>query len=162
MREVAPFLDPAAEVRWLETIELADTDGLSAASGASALLRAIPQAQRAVVTSGGSALAKFRLTAVGLPVPDVVISADDVRRGKPAPDGYLLAASRLGVEPRDCVVIEDTPAGIQAGRAAGAMVLAVATTFSTADLGGADVVIDSLTLIAAVSDKGIMRLTIGD
>jgi sugar-phosphatase len=59
-------------------------------------------------------------------------------------------------------VIEDTPAGIQAGRAAGAMVLAVATTFSTADLGGADVVIDSLTLIAAVSDKGIMRLTIGD
>jgi HAD superfamily hydrolase (TIGR01509 family) len=127
--KIAPLLDAEAEVRWLSEVELADADGLTALRGASALFRAIPSPYRAVVTSGGRALAAFRLAAVGLTLPDVLISAEDVQRGKPAPDGYLLAAQRLGVDPSECIVIEDTPAGIAAGRAAGATVLAVSRRF---------------------------------
>lgn len=149
VREVAPQLDAEEEARWLETIEVSDAGGLAMVPGAGALFQAIPRDRRAVVTSGGRALAAFRLSAVGLNAPAVLISADDVQRGKPAPDGYLLAAERIGVAPHECVVIEDTPAGIAAGRAAGAAVLAVATTFPPAELHGAHVVVSSLTVVAA-------------
>lgn len=162
VREVAPQLDAEAEVRWLETIEGSDAGGLAMVPGAGALFQAIPRERRAVVTSGGRSLADFRLSAVGLTPPAVLISADDVQRGKPAPDGYLLAAERIGVVPHECVVIEDTPAGIAAGRAAGATVLAVATTFPSAELHRAHVVVPSLTVVASTVNGGELHVVIED
>ena len=147
VREVAPQLDPMAEARWLEGIESSDAEGLGRLPGAAELFQAIPADRRAVVTSGGRALAEFRLASVGFPAPRVLISADDVQRGKPAPDGYLLAAERLGVAPAECIVIEDTPPGIAAGRAAGATVIAVATTFPAPELDRANVVVPSLAAV---------------
>lgn len=110
-----------------EEWEAHDTVGVRAAPGAE-LVRTLPSAAWAVVTSGSRAVAAARLVAAGLPIPPVLVSADDVARGKPEPDGYLLAASALGVSPAQCVAIEDTPAGIAAGRAAGCVVLALTTT----------------------------------
>ena len=138
-----------AEAQWLEGIESSDAEGLARLPGAAELFRAIPPDRRAVVTSGGRALAGFRLASVGLPSPAVLISADDVKRGKPAPDGYLLAAERLGVAPGECIVIEDTPPGIEAGRAAGATVIAVATTFQAPELDRAHVVVPSLAAVTS-------------
>jgi mannitol-1-/sugar-/sorbitol-6-phosphatase len=149
VREVAPQLDAIAEARWLEGIECSDADGLATLPGAAELFQAVPPDRRAVVTSGGRALAGFRLASVGFPAPSVLISADDVQCGKPAPDGYLLAAERLGVAPDECLVIEDTPPGIAAGRAAGATVLAVATTFPTRELEQAHVVVASLAAVTS-------------
>jgi sugar-phosphatase len=162
VREVAPQLDAEAEVQWLETIEVSDAQGLAVLPGAAALFQAIPRERRAVVTSGGRALAEFRLSALGLTPPAVLISAEDVQRGKPAPDGYLLAAERLGAAANDCVVIEDTPAGIAAGRAAGATVLAVATTFPPAELHQAHVVLPSLAGVETIVDGTELQLTIRD
>ena len=88
---------------------------------------------------------------VGLPTPKVFITADDVKAGKPAPDGYLLAASRLNLKPTDCVVIEDAPAGIQAGKSAGMRVIAVASTLTRQALSQADVAIHHLSEINLLS-----------
>jgi sugar-phosphatase len=85
-----------------------------------------------------------RLRAAGLPVPSALISADDVERGKPDPTCYLLGARRLGAEPAQCLVLEDAPAGISAGRAAGAKVLALRTTHPDHDLQDADAIVDDL------------------
>lgn len=162
VREVAPQLDAEVEVRWLEGIETSDAEGLVIMPGAAELFQAIPHERRAVVTSGGRALAEFRLAAIGLTAPAVLISAEDVERGKPAPDGYLLAAERLGAAPGECVVIEDTPAGIAAGRAAGATVLAVATTFPPAEVHQAHVVLPSLAAVETRVDGMAVHLTIRD
>jgi sugar-phosphatase len=162
VREVAPQLDAEAEARWLETVETSDAEGLAILPGAGALFQAIPSDRRAVVTSGGRALAEFRLAAVGLTPPDVLVSAEDVQRGKPAPDGYLLAARRLGAGPSECVVVEDTPAGIAAGRAAGATVLAVATTFPPAELHQAHVVLPSLATVGSTVNGAELQLIISD
>jgi sugar-phosphatase len=86
------------------------------------------------------ALATFRLRSLGLPLPEVLISGDDVAQGKPDPEGYLKAASRLGVSPDRCVVVEDAPVGILAGRSAGMSVLALTTTFAPEKLLGAPVI----------------------
>jgi sugar-phosphatase len=83
------------------------------------------------VTSAGHALALRRIARVGLPTPAIVIGADDVAAGKPDPEGYLKGATRLGVDPRRCVVFEDTPPGAEAGRSAGARVVGLTTTYST-------------------------------
>ncbi len=162
VREVAPQLDAEVEVRWLEGTETSDADGLAIMPGAAELFQAIPRERCAVVTSGGRALAEFRLGAIGLTPPTVLISAEDVQHGKPAPDGYLLAAVRLGAAPSECVVIEDTPAGIAAGRAAGATVLAVATTFPPAELRHAHVVLPSLAVMETIAHRTELRLTIKD
>jgi sugar-phosphatase len=97
---------------------------------------------------------------VGFTVPAVLIAAEDVSRGKPAPDGYVMAARRLAVEATDCVVIEDTPAGIAAGNAAGATVIAVATTFPAHALADAAVVVHSLSHIQAATGDGHVQLSI--
>ena len=162
VQEVAPQLDAEAEVRWLEGTEVSDAQGLATLPGADALFQAIPPHRRAVVTSGGRALAEFRLASVGITPPAILISADDIQRGKPAPDGYLLAAERLGAIPDECIVIEDTPAGIAAGRAAGATVLAVATTFPPAELHQAHVVVPSLAVVTSTVHGAELYLSIRD
>jgi sugar-phosphatase len=144
VREVAPGLDSDAEVRWLAAAELSDFDGVVALPGSANALAALSNAQRAIVTSGGRELARRRLLHVGIPVPAILVAAEDVREGKPSPEGFLAGASKLGVEPSRCIVIEDTPAGIQAARRAGSRVVALTTTFPESSLQEADVVVASL------------------
>jgi len=132
-------------VAWLDAAELVDFDGLVAVEGAGQLLSTLPGSVWAVVTSGGRALARRRLEAVGLPVPRVFVTSEDVAVGKPAPDGYRLAAKGLGCQPTACLVVEDAPPGVAAGRAAGAQVVAITTTHSAQQLRHADAVVSNLT-----------------
>jgi sugar-phosphatase len=147
VQEFAPDLDPDEEVRWLAAAELADTEGLAQLPGALVALAALTDDERAVVTSGGGALATLRLTHTGLPVPRVLVAAEDVMSGKPDPEGYLAAARRLQVDPRDCVVFEDAPPGVEAGLAAGATVIAVSTTFPVDALHTASAVVESMAAV---------------
>ena len=124
------------EAAMLAHAETTDTDGVLALPGAGDVL-ALPQGRVAIATSCTAPLARARLAAAGLPVPDVLVTADQVENGKPAPDPYLLAAERLGVDPAACLVFEDAPAGIAAGRAAGMTVWAVTTTHEPDALDGA-------------------------
>jgi mannitol-1-/sugar-/sorbitol-6-phosphatase len=139
---LVPGADHAAEAAALERAEVNDGDGIAALPGAADLLRG--GWRLAIVTSCSTALAAVRLRAAGLPIPAVLVSADDVERGKPDPTCYLLGARRLGVDPAQCVVLEDAPAGISAGRSAGAKVLALRTTHPDHDLQEADAIIDDL------------------
>jgi mannitol-1-/sugar-/sorbitol-6-phosphatase len=132
---VAPQLDAAAEAERVDLIH-AESGG-EALPGAVALLATSPLA---VVTACSPRLAAARFRAAGLPAPAVLITSHDTERGKPHPDPYLAAAAALGVEPSRCVVIEDAPAGVAAGRAAGMTVWAVTTTHAAAELAAADVV----------------------
>jgi mannitol-1-/sugar-/sorbitol-6-phosphatase len=122
------------ESEWLARAETEDTDGVIAYPGAADVL-ALPRV--AIGTSCTAPLARARLVAAGLPVPAVFVTSDQVARGKPAPDTFLLAAERLGVDPAACLVFEDAPAGIAAARAAGMTVWAVTTTHGAAELGEA-------------------------
>lgn len=133
---VAPGLSVAVEAKRVEDAEVAAAEDVTAMPGAKQLL-ATPDRQVAVVTSCSRRLALARMHAAGLEPPDCLVTADDVRRGKPAPDPYLLAAERLGADPASCVVIEDAPAGVAAGLAAGMTVWAVTTTHTAAQLEGA-------------------------
>lgn len=103
----------------VDSIEIEDASAVRPIPGAGGLVDPIPEDRWAVVTSGSRALVRARLTAAGLPLPRVLITGQDVVRGKPDPLGYLAAAKALGVEPRSCVVLEDSLPGIRAARAAG-------------------------------------------
>jgi sugar-phosphatase len=113
--------------------EVADTRDVVPTRGALQLLDAIPVGRWAIVTSGPRRLAPARLHAAGLPVPPVLVTADDVREGKPNPAPFQLGAQRLGLRPERCLAIEDAPAGITAARAAGCPTLGVLTTFPALD-----------------------------
>lgn len=143
IERVAPHLDAAAEARRVEREQVQDPAGATALPGAHALLTAPPR-RFAVVTSCTDSLARGRLAAAGLPVPEVLVTADTLRCGKPDPEGYLAAAARLGVTPRDCVVVEDAPAGVAAGLAAGMTVVAVLTTHAAGELAAAHARVDGL------------------
>jgi sugar-phosphatase len=125
-----------AETELLARAETDDTEGVVAYPGAADVL-ALPAGRVAIGTSCMAPLARARLAAARLPVPGVLVTSDEVARGKPAPDTFLLAAERLGVDPAGCLVLEDAPAGIAAARAAGMTVWAVTTTHGAADLGEA-------------------------
>ena len=131
--ELAPGLDPAAENLAVERMQAEDSDDVVALPGAAELL-GDPPLPLAVVTSGSLPLVRSRLRPAGLPEPAVLVTVDRVTRGKPDPEGYLMAAAELGVAPMDCVVLEDAPAGIEAGLAAGARVVAVTTTHRAEEL----------------------------
>jgi mannitol-1-/sugar-/sorbitol-6-phosphatase len=141
---MAPHLATDEEVAWLDATELADVEGLRALPGAQELLTALPRDRWAIVTSCGRDLARLRLGTVGVPVPDIMVVAEDAKRGKPAPDGYLLGAERLGVAPSDCIVFEDAPAGVAAGKAAGARVIGLRTNYDPKYLAEADATIVDL------------------
>ncbi|MGV2854348.1 HAD family hydrolase [Glutamicibacter sp. AGC13] len=134
----------AAACSVLDKMELEDLEGVVALPGVLSMLRELGMSGWGVVTSGGARLMRARLAAAGLPSPEVFISAEDVSQGKPDPQGYLLAARKLGVSPSRSLVIEDAPAGIRAGKAAGATVLAVATSHKAEELSDADYVVNSL------------------
>ena len=144
IRLVRPDLDARAEAAVLDALEETETGGLVAFPGAAELLARLPETQRAIVTSGSVPVATLRLGTAGLPIPRTFITSGDVARGKPQPDPYLLAAARLGVQPADCVVIEDSPPGVAAGKAAGMRVVAVLTTHAAGQLAAADVRLGAL------------------
>jgi sugar-phosphatase len=127
-------MDPDEEARKLEEAERHDLTGLVPIAGALDLIDLLPPDCWALVTSADAALARSRLGACGLPVPRVFITAESVERGKPDPRCYQLGAQGLGLDPRDCIVFEDADAGLAAGRAAGAQVVAVASTQSSEGL----------------------------
>ena len=120
VRLLIPGPGQAAAQHLIDALELADAATIAEVPGAGVLLRGMPPDRWAVVTSGVRTLALARLAGAGLPEPSVLIPAEDVAEGKPAPDGYLAAAARLGFPPDQTIVIEDSAAGIAAGRAAGA------------------------------------------
>ena len=123
-----PGIDPHAEAREVLLAEIDDVDGIEAIAGAAEFLTALPEDRWAIVTSSPRELALRRLDAAGLPHPGVFITGEDVERGKPAPDCFLLAAERLQQPIEDCLVFEDALAGIQAAEAAGASIVVVAAT----------------------------------
>jgi sugar-phosphatase len=127
-RQALPGIDPEVEAEALTLAEIADVAGIVPIAGAGGFLASLPEGRFAIVTSAPRALAVARLGAAGLAVPGVMVTADDVTRGKPAPDCFLLAAERLGVQAKDCLVFEDAPAGIEAAEAAGAGVVVVTAT----------------------------------
>src|SRR5271165_48699 len=134
MREVAPWLDTKQETAWFDAREELDTEGIVEVPGAKALLA---QVERwAVVTSAHRRLAEIRLGCAGLPVPAVMVCGDEIARGKPDPEGYLKAAALLGVQPERCLVVEDAPAGVEAGRRAGMQVIALSTTHPVSAFAG--------------------------
>lgn len=126
IREIAPQMDVDTEVALLERLESEETRGLHVVAGAVELVHALKAREWAIVTSGSPKVALMRMRYCGIPTPEVFVTAHDVRQGKPAPDGYLAAARELKVAPHECLVIEDSAAGIASGKAAGAMVIAVA------------------------------------
>jgi mannitol-1-/sugar-/sorbitol-6-phosphatase len=117
---LVPEAQQSEELARIDRYEIEDATAVRAIAGAEALLESIPARRWAVVTSGRADLARARLRGAGLPCPSVLVTADDVAHGKPDPEGYRKAAERLGVAPRDALVIEDAPIGIQAAKAAGA------------------------------------------
>lgn len=126
-----PGMDIEKETEIVKQAEIDDVEGVVAIKGATALLQALPPDRWAVVTSAPRELALRRFGAAGLPVPQVLVSAEDVTRGKPAPDGYLRAARLLDVAAARCLVFEDTAAGVAAAEAAGAAVVVVNATHGT-------------------------------
>jgi sugar-phosphatase len=144
IRELLPDADHEAENREVERREIEDVEGVVPLPGAMELLQAIPLERWAIVTSCTRVLAGVRIGAAGLPKPKHLVTSTDVLRGKPDPEPYLKGAQILGVAAKDCLVLEDAPAGIRAGKAAGARVLALRTTASDAELreGGADWIVD--------------------
>ena len=126
--ELADEEEIARELKILEDFEVADNEDLRVLPGVLELLRALPRERWTVVTSATDRLVRVRLAVGGIPVPERMVTGDDVERGKPHPDPYLAGAALLGVPPEECVVLEDAAAGVRAGRAAGCTV--VATTFS--------------------------------
>jgi sugar-phosphatase len=159
IRELLPGadIDPAVldkENREVERREMEDLEGVVLLPGAGELLRSLPPERWTIATSGSRALATVRLRAAGLPVPTKIVTSSDVKNGKPDPEPYLMAAAKLGFAAGDCIVVEDAPAGVRAGKAAGARVIAVLTTIVRHELeaAGADWIVEGCASIAATDD----------
>ncbi|CAM2143895.1 sugar-phosphatase [Pararobbsia alpina] len=157
VRALAPAgADVEADNAEIMRREREDTDGVVAIPGARALLESIPEDRWAVVTSADRVLATARIKAAGLPMPKLLISAENVTHGKPAPDCFLLGARELGADPTRAIVFEDSPAGIQAGIAAGATVVAIASTLSPEELGNQGWVRDMSTMRLGNDASGLV------
>jgi mannitol-1-/sugar-/sorbitol-6-phosphatase len=149
LQAIRPDLDPFIEQRRLEDYDAEDHSGLIILPGVEKLLASLPADRWTIVTSATMRLLEGRLDFAGLPMPRVLVSADKVANGKPHPEPYLTGANLLGLPPTDCLVIEDSPAGIASGKAAGCKVLAVLSSHAQAELNGADWFVDSLEQVSA-------------
>ena len=160
IREYLPGSDHEAENQLVERAEIEDVGGVVPLPGALEFLRSLPAERWTIVTSCTRPLAEVRIRAAGLPSPKVFVTANDITHGKPNPEPYLKGASKLGLKPEDCVVLEDVPAGIQAGKSAGMRVIAMRTTVDEAMLrdAGADWVVDNCASLKVVemSSRGIV------
>jgi sugar-phosphatase len=145
VRHYLPNADHQAENREVERREIEDLDGVVLLPGSRQVLEALPPDRWTIVTSCTRPLAEVRLRAAGLPIPERMVTSSDVNHGKPHPEPYLKAASVLQFRPADCVVLEDVPAGVRAGKFAGAGVIAFRTTVGDEELknAGADWVLNN-------------------
>ncbi|MBS7542590.1 HAD-IA family hydrolase [Ancylobacter oerskovii] len=154
-----PGIDVEAEAAWVTRAEIEDVGGIEPIPGAVAFLASLPAGRWTIVTSATRELAEARLAAAGLPPPVQMVCAEDISRGKPAPDGYLLAAERLGVRAADCLIVEDAPAGIAAAEAAGGTTLVITHTHHHPLATPHVTVPDYLGLAATAGADGRIRLT---
>lgn len=153
-----PDLDPDAELKVIEDIELADGEGIRVLPGVLKLINSLPMDRWTVVTSATSRLARMRLAAGGIPVPEQLVTSEHVNRGKPDPAPFLAGAALLGFPPEDCVVFEDSSSGVVSGRAAGCTVIGTTFSHTVESLAPAHYLIADLTAVAAtaVDAEGIV------
>jgi sugar-phosphatase len=153
IRELLPNSDIELEDREIERREMEDLDGVVLLPGARQLLNALPPDRWTIATSSTRPLAEVRLRTAGVPIPKMLVTSNEVKIGKPDPEPYLKAAAKLGFAASDCIVVEDAPAGVRAGKAAGARVIAFTTTMTRDKLedAGADWIVENCTDIAASS-----------
>jgi mannitol-1-/sugar-/sorbitol-6-phosphatase len=144
VRLLRPDLDARAETKFIEDLEVEDNEGLAILGGVKPILETLPEKYWTVVTSATERLARSRMKAGGIPVPSRMITADMVSKGKPDPEPYLRGAELLGLEPKECLVIEDSASGAKAGQAAGCKVLATLFSHSLESLIAADWIVRSL------------------
>jgi sugar-phosphatase len=162
LREYLPHADHEAENRIVERAEMEDLEGVVPLPGARELLHNLPPDRWTIVTSSTRPLAEIRLRAAGLTIPRALVTSSDVMNGKPHPEPYLKAAAVLGFPASECVVVEDVPAGIRAGKAAGSRVIAFRTTCPEADLraSGADWVLNACNDIAVLKRAAALTLNL--
>ncbi len=162
VREYLPNADHEKENREVERREIEDIEGVVPLPGTLDLLASLPENRWTIVTSCTHRLAEVRIKAAGLPLPKNLITSNDVVHGKPDPEPYLKAASILGFPAAECVVVEDAPAGIRAGKAAGARVIAFTTTSPLQELrqGGSDWILHNCADIRLISSNGNLTLTL--
>src|SRR5882724_5317310 len=160
VRILAPHLDAKAEESKIEKREADDNDGVTMMPGAAELLKSIPEDRWCVVTSGTRYLATSRLRLFELPIPRVLVAADDVQKGKPDPEPYLKGAELLKVSAAECLVIEDAPAGIRSAHAGGMKAIALTSTYPAAELEEADVVLRNLKQIQVRRMDGEKKLQV--
>ena len=162
VRDFLPNADSGAENLEVERQEVEDLEGVVAMPGAHALVTNIPAGRWTVVTSATRPLAEVRLRAAGIPILESLVTAADIQNGKPHPEPYQKAAARLGYPASECVVVEDAPAGIRAGKAAGARVIAFPTTSNRDELerAGADWMVRNCADIAVAIDSGGLTLAL--
>src|SRR6476620_5718603 len=158
VRVLAPHLDAKAEESRIEKREADDIDGVAVMPGAAELLKSIPDGRWCVVTSGTRYLATSRLSFAQLPIPRVLIAAEDVQKGKPEP--YVKGAELLKVKSSSCLVIEDAPAGIRSAHAGGMKAIALTSTYPTSELKEADVVLQNLNQIKVCWAEGVGKLQV--
>jgi len=159
--KLRPDLDSDKELTDIEDIEVGDLEGLTVLPGVLDLLTALPPDRWTVVTSATDRLARVRMSTGGIPAPAQLITAEQVKRGKPDPEPFLAGAALLDVAPADCVVFEDSPSGVAAGRAAGCIVIATTFSHSAESLNAAHYVVRDLMgiRIESSSDEIVIQLT---
>ena len=162
IRAVAPELDAEKENVIVEQMEIDDKEGVTALPGAVELLVNLPDDRLAIVTSATRPLAVARLGYAGLSVPRHMITAEDVVHGKPSPEPFLKGAALLSVAPADCLVFEDTPAGIASARAAGMQAVALQTTYPAHQLQAAHLIIRNLADVKATLRDECVTLVVAE
>jgi sugar-phosphatase len=162
IREYLPSSDHEAENRELERREIADLEGVVPLPGALDLLARLPADRWTIVTSCTRPLAEVRIKAAGLPLPRKLITSNDIKHGKPNPEPFLKGASVLGFAPEECIVLEDVPAGVRAGKSAGAKVIAFTTTVQGAVLkeAGADWVLTNCKDVCVIGQAKALKLAL--
>ncbi|HEX3436413.1 MAG TPA: HAD-IA family hydrolase [Pseudacidobacterium sp.] len=144
IRKLRPDLNDVEELRLIEQIEIEDKEDIEVLRGVCRILDTLPQKYWTIVTSATERLARARLGHAEVPLPERIVTADMVTHGKPAPEPYIKGAALLGQKPEDCLVIEDSTSGAQAGRAAGCKVLATLFSHTVENLSAADWIVESL------------------
>ncbi|HLI75435.1 MAG TPA: HAD-IA family hydrolase [Acidobacteriaceae bacterium] len=164
VRMTRPDIDVAEGLRLIEDMEIEDVGDVVTLPGARALLESLPLERWAIVTSANHRLLLARLQAAGLPVPQRLVSAEMVEKGKPDPEPYRRGAEMVGVPASECVVVEDAPSGVRAGKAAGCRVLGVLGTHSSNELrtAGAEWVVPSLEAVSATVAGETLALAISE
>jgi sugar-phosphatase len=158
VKMLRPDIDPQEGQRAIEDMEVEDVADLRVLPGVKSLLESLPAERWAIVTSATRRLLLARLQAAGLPVPERIITGEMVERGKPDPEPYRRGAELLGFRPEECVVVEDAPSGVGAGKAAGCRVLAVLGTHAAHELHEADWVVGSLEGLAVTANRDGLEL----